>query len=191
MQMTGDYRIGATREVVWAALNDPEVLRRAFPGCESLDKTSSTAFEARLKSAVGPVSVRFATLITLSDIDPPNSYTLSGEGKGGAAGSAKGSAKVWLAEDGQGTVLSYEVEVKVVGKLAQLGSRLINVTAKKMAEDFFGRFSELVVAPAPAEPVAPVPVSRPLILRPAVWVAGLIVLGLLVLAVLALGMGGA
>jgi carbon monoxide dehydrogenase subunit G len=127
MQLTGEQ-----------ALNDPEVLKLCIPGCEELDKTSDTGFAAKVRAKVGPVSARFAGAVTLSELNPPESYTISGEGKGGAAGFAKGGAKVHLAEDGGATTLSYEVDAQVGGKLAQIGSRLISGTAKKMADDFFG-----------------------------------------------------
>ncbi|MCG8649802.1 MAG: carbon monoxide dehydrogenase subunit G, partial [Pirellulales bacterium] len=142
MQMTGEYRIEAARETVWAALNDPEVLKACIPGCEELEKTSDTGFAAKVKAKVGPVSAKFAGAVTLSDINPPESYTISGEGKGGAAGFAKGGAKVRLDEDGSATLLHYEVDATVGGKLAQIGARLIDGTAKKMADDFFGKFAE-------------------------------------------------
>jgi carbon monoxide dehydrogenase subunit G len=143
MKMSGEYRIEAQREEVWRLLNDPEALRQSIPGCEELTKTGDDSFEAKVRAKVGPVSAKFAGTVTLSDINPPESYTISGEGKGGAAGFAKGGAKVRLDADGTTTVLHYEVDAKVGGKLAQLGSRLIEGSAKKMADDFFGRFAEL------------------------------------------------
>jgi len=173
MDMKGEERIPAPREAVWEALNDPEVLKASIPGCQELEKTSDTGFSATVQAKVGPVKAKFKGEVSLSDIDPPNGYTISGEGKGGAAGFAKGGAKVSLAEDSGETVLSYEVDANVGGKLAQIGSRLIDSTAKKMAGDFFAKFSEEVVArtgtPAPetasepaaaAEPEAP-PVAAP------------------------------
>ena len=146
MDMTGEYRIGTTRQVVWDALNDPETLRQCIPGCEEINKLSDAELTAKVTAKVGPVKARFAGNVTLSDLNPPESYTISGEGKGGAAGFAKGGAKVHLAEDGDATVLTYEVHVSVGGKLAQLGARLISGTAKKMADDFFNRFSQAVHA---------------------------------------------
>jgi carbon monoxide dehydrogenase subunit G len=154
MQMTGQYRIEAPRETVWQALNDVEVLRQCIPGVEEIDKTSDTSFTAKVRAKVGPVSARFAGEVTLSDLDPPNGYTISGEGKGGAAGFAKGGAKVRLTDDGAATLLSYDVDAQVGGKLAQIGSRLIDGTAKKMADDFFSRFAATVGAGAAAEPAA-------------------------------------
>lgn len=157
MDMTGEYVIPAPRETVWAALNDVEVLKACIPGCESITKTSDTNLEAVVSAKVGPVKAKFTGVVTLSDIDPPNGYTISGEGKGGAAGFAKGGAKVRLADapDG-GTLLTYEVNATVGGKLAQIGGRLINSTAKKMADDFFASFSETVAEEVEtAEALAP------------------------------------
>lgn len=141
MDMNGSYDITAPREAVWAALNDVEVLKACIPGCESITKHSDTELEATVSAKVGPVKAKFTGVVTLSDMDPPNGYTISGEGKGGAAGFAKGGAKVSLVEAGAGTTLSYEVKANVGGKLAQIGSRLINSTAKKMADQFFSKFS--------------------------------------------------
>ncbi|MEM9683485.1 MAG: carbon monoxide dehydrogenase subunit G, partial [Pseudomonadota bacterium] len=130
MDMTGEYRIPAPREAVWKALNDPDVLKQCIPGCEEIDKKSDTEFAAKVTAKVGPVKAKFGGEVQLSDLDPPNGYTISGEGTGGAAGFAKGGAKVALAEDGAETVLSYTVNATVGGKLAQIGSRLIDSTAK-------------------------------------------------------------
>lgn len=158
MEMTGEYRIPAPRAVVWAALNDVEVLKAAIPGCETITKLSDTNIEATVVAKVGPVSATFKGAVTLSDLDPPNGYTISGEGKGGVAGFGKGAARVRLADDGDGTVLSYQVTASVGGKLAQIGSRLIDVTAKKLADDFFARFGALAAARAPtAAPTPPPP----------------------------------
>lgn len=144
MDMTGEYRIPASRETVWQALNDPEVLKQCIPGCEEIDKKSDTEFSAKVVAKVGPVKAKFGGDVTLSDLDPPNGYTISGQGTGGAAGFAKGGAKVDLAENGGETVLSYTVNATVGGKLAQIGSRLIDSTAKKMANQFFSKFAEVV-----------------------------------------------
>ncbi|MEP4767449.1 MAG: carbon monoxide dehydrogenase subunit G [Roseibium sp.] len=144
MDMNGTHRIPAKRETVWAALNDPEILKVCIPGCDSLEMTSETEMTAAVTSKIGPVKAKFKGAVTLSDINPPESYTISGEGKGGVAGFAKGSAKVSLVEEGEETVLTYEAKAQVGGKLAQLGSRLIDSTAKKMAEEFFTSFSEKV-----------------------------------------------
>ena len=164
MQMTGEYRIEAARETVWAALNDPEVLKASIPGCEELEQTADDAFEAKVRAKVGPVSARFAGAVTLSDIVAPESYTISGEGKGGAAGFASGGAKIRLdALDDGATQLHYEVDAKVGGKLAQLGSRLIDSTAKKMADQFFTNFAQQVstAAPTPEAPAAEAGTTTP------------------------------
>jgi carbon monoxide dehydrogenase subunit G len=187
MDMTGEYRIPAPRETVWKALNDPDVLKQCIPGCETLDKKSDTEFAATVTAKVGPVKAKFGGNVKMSDLGPPNGYTISGEGSGGAAGFAKGGAKVKLAEDGGATVLSYTVNATVGGKLAQIGSRLIDSTAKKMANDFFSKFAEVVggSAPAAAAPAAetptpaPAPVAEPgpkKGLPAAVWVIGVIVI---------------
>jgi hypothetical protein len=152
--MTGEYKIAAPREKVWAALNDPEVLRQAIPGCEDIKKLSDTELEASAKAKIGPMSARFAGKVVLSDLNPPVGYTLTGEGSGGAAGFAKGEAKVALSEDGDATILRYTVKAIIGGKLAQLGQRLIDSAAKKMADEFFEKFADLaggrIEMPAPA-----------------------------------------
>ena len=140
MEMHGERRIPAPRDAVWARLNDPETLKNCIPGCQELEKTSDTEFTAKVRAKVGPVSATFTGKVTLTDLDPPNGYTISGEGQGGVAGFAKGSAKVSLDEEGGETVLRYGVQGQVGGKLAQIGSRLIDATARKMADDFFTRF---------------------------------------------------
>ena len=141
MEMSGEYRIPAPRENVWAALNDPQVLRETIPGAESVEKIADDEFEAVAKAKVGPVSARFKGKVKLTDIDPPNGYTINGEGNGGAAGFAKGSAKVHLADDNGVTVLTYTVNAQIGGKLAQIGQRFIDSTASKLADEFFGNFS--------------------------------------------------
>jgi len=153
MDMTGEVRIPAPRAKVWSALNDPEILKQCIPGCEEIDKSSDTEMTAKVRAKVGPVSARFSGKVLLSDLDPPNGYKISGEGTGGPAGFAKGGATVHLADDGAAaTVLSYTVDANVGGKLAQIGSRLIDATARKMAGDFFTKFSEIVGAAAPVAP---------------------------------------
>lgn len=144
MKLTGERTISADRETVWAALNDPEVLKACISGCQSLEKTSETSFEAVVKQKVGPVSATFKGQVELSDINPPESYRISGEGKGGAAGFAKGGADIKLTENGEQTDLAYDVDAKVGGKIAQLGSRLIDGFAKKMADNFFETFQKVV-----------------------------------------------
>ena len=207
MDMTGEYRIAASREEVWRALNDPDVLKQSIPGCDEIIRTSDTTMTAKVTVKVGPVKAKFTGDVTLSDFDPPNGYTISGQGKGGPAGFAKGSAKVRLEQDGDGTLLKYEVNATVGGKLAQIGSRLIDSTARKMAKDFFGKFAEIVapppaVAPATPPPSAGMPVGEATRdqavlqpgetevtrkgLSPMTWVIGLIVAVLIILALFAL-----
>jgi carbon monoxide dehydrogenase subunit G len=144
MEIKGEYRIPASRETVWQALNDPDVLRECIPGCQALEKVSDTQFTATVKAKVGPVSATFNGEVTLEDLDPPAGYRIAGEGKGGVAGFAKGGATVRLDQDGGDTVLSYDAEAKVGGKLAQIGSRLIQGTARKLADQFFSNFAEKV-----------------------------------------------
>lgn len=150
MDMTGEYRIPAPRTDVWNALNDPDVLKACIPGCESLEMTSPTEMTAAVTAKIGPVKAKFQGAVTLENLNPPESYTIAGEGKGGVAGFAKGSADVHLAEDGGDTILTYTVKAQVGGKLAQLGSRLIDSTARKMADEFFGNFSQMVAGNAAA-----------------------------------------
>jgi carbon monoxide dehydrogenase subunit G len=141
MTMTGEIELAAPREAVWAKLNDASVLKACIPGCEELEPTEDGGFRAVAKMKVGPVSARFKGRVTLSDLDPPNRYRISGEGEGGVAGFAKGGATVALADKDGGTLLSYSVEAQIGGKLAQLGQRLINGTAKKLADEFFANFA--------------------------------------------------
>ncbi len=152
MEIKGEYKIAAPRDKVFAALNDQEVLRTCIPGCESLEKLSDTEMTAKVRLRIGPVSAAFSGKVTLSDIDPPNGYKITGEGQGGVAGFAKGGAVVKLTEDGSDTVLTYEVDAQVGGKIAQVGARLIAGTAKKLADQFFGKFAENVGAPLPVAP---------------------------------------
>lgn len=163
MDMSGEYRIPAPRDRVWAALNDPEILKQAIPGCEELVKHSDTELEAKVTAKVGPVKAKFGGNVRLENINAPVSYSIVGEGKGGAAGFAKGGADVHLEEDGSDTILTYNAKAEVGGKLAQIGSRLIQGTAKKMADDFFGSFSRIVtdaeVAAQPAPAAAPAPAA--------------------------------
>jgi carbon monoxide dehydrogenase subunit G len=167
MDMTGERRIPAPRQAVWEALNDPEVLKASIPGCESLEKLDGDQMKATAAIKVGPISARFTGKVQLSEIDPPNGYRISGEGQGGVAGFAKGGANVALTDDGADTLLSYQVNAQVGGKLAQLGGRLIDATAKQMADAFFDRFSAKVQAMSPAaeetaaEAVAAVPAPPP------------------------------
>lgn len=149
MEMTGSQSIALPQQRVWEALNDPEVLKACIPGCDSVEKLSDTEYKLTMTAAVGPVKARFSGKLLLSDINPPNSYTIAFEGSGGAAGFGKGSSQVNLTPEGAGTRLAYTAKATVGGKLAQVGSRLIDGVARKMAEDFFVRFNEKV-APAPA-----------------------------------------
>jgi hypothetical protein len=146
MEMTGHYQIAAPREKVWAALNDPVVLKACIPGCEELVKLSDTEMKATVKAKVGPVSATFNGTVTLSNVNPPNGYTISGEGKAGPAGFAKGGADVTLSDDDGVTLLTYSVKAQVGGKLAQVGARLIDATAKQMADQFFAAFAEKVAS---------------------------------------------
>ena len=201
MEIKGEYRIPAPRQKVWEALNDPEILKQTIPGCDELVKLSDTEMNGKVTAKVGPVSAKFAGKVTLSEINPPISYTIFGEGQGGVAGFAKGGAKVSLAEDGNETVLTYVADAQVGGKLAQIGSRLIQSTATVMANQFFSKFADVVAKanPAPAAP-APAPVPQPAGAAAApssapasrggisstVWIAGLVILVAIVLAIFAL-----
>jgi uncharacterized protein len=150
MEMTGERRIAAPRQRVWEALNDPAVLQAAIPGCESVERTAEDAFQAKVAVKLGPMSAKFGGKVQLTNISPPESYTISGEGQGGAMGFAKGGADVALEEVGPSeTLLRYNVKAQVGGKIAQLGARLIDSTAKSMAEQFFDRFAAQL-APVPA-----------------------------------------
>ena len=193
MDMTGEYRITAPQKKVWDALNDPDILKQCITGCEEVQKVSPTEFTAKVQARVGPVSARFGGKVTMTDLDPPNGYKISGEGQGGVAGFAKGGAEVRLTPDGDATKLTYKVTAQVGGKLAQIGSRLIDSTARKYADDFFAKFAAIVGAPAPAAapaapevapaaaPKPPVPTPAPMPaagmrLPPVVWAAILLAL---------------
>ena len=146
MTMSGEVQLPATRDAVWARLNDAETLKACIPGCEELTMLSATEFEAVAVNKIGPVKAKFKGKVTLSDLDPPNGYKISGQGDGGVAGFAKGGAEVKLTEKDGGTLLSYNVEAQIGGKLAQLGQRLVNGAAKKLADDFFVKFADAVKA---------------------------------------------
>jgi hypothetical protein len=158
MDISGEYRIPARREEVWAALNDPAILAACIPGCESLEKISDDKMNARVKAKIGPVSATFSGTVTLSNVRPPTGYTISGEGKGGAAGFAKGGADVSLEEGGGDTILRYTAKAQVGGKLAQVGSRLVESSTKRLADEFFNAFAaklgggEFVNVPAGVPP---------------------------------------
>ncbi len=159
MEMIGEQRIAAPRYTVWAALNDPDVLRRSIDGCESLERDGDDGFVAKVVARIGPVKASFSGRITFTDVDAPRGYTLIGEGSGVGAGFAKGIAKVSLADEGGMTRLTYSVQADVGGKLAQIGSRLIDSTARKQADTFFARFASIVqdgpTGPGSADATAP------------------------------------
>ena len=144
MEVRGEYQIASTREQVWAALNDPEILKACIPGCESIDKISDTEFAAKVTVAVGPVRAKFNTSLKLENVQAPESYTLVGSSKGGAAGFGKGTADITLSETDGGALLGYVAELRVGGKLAQVGSRLVLGATRKTADDFFGSFSKIL-----------------------------------------------
>lgn len=187
MEITGEYRISASRVQVWEALNDPDVLRACIPGLENLDKKSDTEFAAVVTTRVGPVKVRFEGSVTLSDLDPPHGYQIVGEGQGGVAGFAKGTCQVSLGEEGEETLLRYRADAQVGGKLAQIGSRMISGVAKKTADDFFSAFAKQMAISTDsgtssvketklADPtVLDTTTNRPAI-APAYWIGGLIII---------------
>ncbi|MBA4099776.1 MAG: carbon monoxide dehydrogenase [Rhodospirillum sp.] len=160
MELTGQERIAAPRAHVWQALNDPEILKACIPGCESIELLSPTEMKARVALKLGPIKASFSGQVILSDIDPPNGYTISGEGSGGSVGGAKGSAHVKLTDDAGATVLAYNVSSQVSGKIAQLGGRLVDSAAQKLAGDFFAKLNELVgqTVPTIAQTAPPSPV---------------------------------
>lgn len=185
MQMTAERYLAAPREAVWAALNDLKALRSSIPGCEALEWQGCETLKAEVRAKVGPVDARFRGKVTLRDRDPPNGYRIEGEGQGGAAGFASGFADVRLLPEGSGTLLRYRVEATIGGKLAQIGSRLIDAAAHKFADDFFERFARVVEPSPPALADESLPVVRVTRtgLRPMIWVPGLIALVALILLV--------
>ncbi len=144
MKMQGERLIQAPQQDVWKALNDPVVLKQCIPGCEEMQKVSDTDFSAKVRAKVGPVSLTMTGDVHLSDLNPPVSYRITGQGKGGAAGFARGGAAIRLEDKGGATLIAYDVDAQVGGKLAQIGNRLIDSTARKMADDFFSRFVAIV-----------------------------------------------
>jgi carbon monoxide dehydrogenase subunit G len=195
MDMTGEYRIPAPREKVWEALNDPEILKICIPGCQELNKDSDTELSAKVKTKVGPVSAQFTGKVTISDSNPPEGYKITGEGQGGVAGFAKGGAEVKLEADGNETILTYTAKAQVGGKLAQIGSRLIDSTAKKMAGQFFSKFAEEVgdnnatseeVDSTSLENATPSTeaLKKANGVSPAIWITGLIAIVVIVLVML-------
>ncbi len=159
MELSGEQRIPAPRQTVWEALNDPDVLKQCIPGCQHIEKSGDNEFTAKVKAKVGPVNSTFSGKVELTNLNPPESYTISGQGTGGAAGFAKGGADVHLKDEGDNTLLTYQVNAQVGGKLAQLGQRLIQSTANKYASQFFENFKNVVTEgeakPAEAEAEAP------------------------------------
>jgi carbon monoxide dehydrogenase subunit G len=166
MEMTGEQVIALPQQKVWEGLNDPEVLKACIPGCDTIERVSDTEYRIVMTAAVGPVRAKFNGKLLLADLDPPRAYTLSFEGSGGAAGFGKGGAQVALAPAGSGTRLTYKATAQVGGKLAQVGSRLIDGVARKMADEFFTRFNEKLAGPAPAAAPAGAPAKGP-------WLTGL------------------
>ena len=198
MKMDGEFRVPRDREAVWQALNDPAVLKDCLPGCQEIEKTSDTEMTATLTIKVGPVKATFAGAVTFSDLDPPNGYTLAGQGQGGTAGFASGEARIRLLDDGGETIVQYDVDAKVGGKLAQIGSRLIDSTAKKLAKEFFDSLAERLggagketgtedragpdtTTAAPVPPLAPAGQRKGL---PAVlWVSAVVVIAVILILV--------
>jgi len=175
MEMTGEQLIPAAQAEVWRGLNDPEVLKACISGCEAIEKLSDTEYSVVTTAAIGPVRAKFRGKLLLADINPPDSYSLSFDGQGGAAGFGKGSAKVSLATEAAGTRLSYTVKAQVGGKLAQIGSRLIDGVAKKMADDFFSAFNKKVAGPLPAAAATESPAETAPGAAPLWWVVAIIV----------------
>lgn len=180
MELHGQYTIDAPREAVWQALNSEDVLSKCIPGCETLEKQSDTAFSAVVQAKIGPVKAKFKGKVDLTDLNPPESYRISGQGSGGPAGFAKGGALVTLAEDGKATSLTYTVDAQVGGKLAQIGQRLIDASAKKLADEFFQNLSNHFSTEPVETPPAAATSSEGL--PPLIWVTTLIVATLLLLA---------
>ena len=154
MQQSGEYRISASRDSVWQALNDPDLLGECITGCQHVKKIDDEHFDVAVKAKIGPVSATFQAELELADLKPPESYVIRGNAKGGAAGFAKGQAAVRLAEDQGATVLTYDVEANIGGKLAQVGNRLVEGATRKMADDFFSAFSKRLDPAAVAAPSA-------------------------------------
>jgi carbon monoxide dehydrogenase subunit G len=157
MEMQGSRQLGVTQQQAWDSLNDPEVLKACIPGCEKVEATGENEYAVAMAVRIGPVSAKFAGKITLADINPPESYTISFDGSGGAAGFGKGNARVTLTPEGEGCTLSYTVGAQVGGKIAQLGQRLVDGAAKSMAEDFFKRFDQEMQRRYPSAAAAQVP----------------------------------
>lgn len=176
MKMSGEKTLALPQGEVWEALNDPEILRQSIPGCENFEALGDYRYRATVATKIGPIQTRFQGNVQLSDIDPPNGYTLSGEGSGGAAGSGKGSARIHLEPVPEGTYLTWDADAQVSGKLAQIGSRLIDSTAHMMANQFFDRFEQLLAGEKPQEQPVAISVFLPAWFRIAGWVALLIII---------------
>jgi carbon monoxide dehydrogenase subunit G len=146
MEMKGEQLIAASQADTWAALNDPEILKACIPGCESIERVTDSEYAVQMTARIGPVAAKFKGKLTLSDLKPPQSYSIAFEGQGGVAGFGKGGAQVQLAPEGEATRLSYQVKASVGGKLAQIGSRLVDAAARKLANDFFTAFNEKVAS---------------------------------------------
>jgi carbon monoxide dehydrogenase subunit G len=179
MEMTGEQLIPLPQAEVWRGLNDPEVLKACIAGCESIERVSDTEYRVAMTASVGPVRAKFSGKLLLSDLNPPNSYSLSFEGSGGAAGFGKGGAKVSLQTEGSATRLRYTANASVGGKLAQVGSRLVDGVARKMADDFFAAFNERLTGP-PVKPAEAVQAGGRRRIHPAWWVAGAVLAALLI-----------
>ena len=179
MEITGEQLIPLPQAEVWRGLNDPEVLKACIAGCEAIERVSDTEYRVVMVASVGPVKAKFNGKLLLSDLKPPNSYSLSFEGSGGAAGFGKGSAQVSLKTEGAATRLTYSAKASVGGKLAQVGSRLIDGVARKMADDFFTAFNDKLAGPAAKPAKADTPAGRSRI-HPAWWVAGALLAALLI-----------
>lgn len=181
MKLVGETKINASREVVFAALNDTDILQKAIPGCEEIVKISDTEMTAIVVLKVGPVKAKFKGAIQLSNLNPPEGYSITGEGKAGPAGGAKGGADVKLVQDGNGTILHYDVNAKVMGKFAQLGNRLIDSTAKKLSAQFFEKFAEIVEEKAgtASEPSGDVgdlaETNSSMFAKPGFWIAAAVI----------------
>src|SRR5262245_16116749 len=180
MEMTGEQLIPVSQDKVWRGLNDPEMLKACIAGCEAIEKVSDNEYKVSIVAAVGPVKAKFSGKLLLSDLNPPNSYSLSFEGSGGAAGFGKGGAQVALKTEGAGTRLTYSARASVGGKLAQVGSRLIDGVARKMADDFFAAFNEKLAGTAGKSEATAGQAGGKHRIHPAWWVAGVLLVALLV-----------
>lgn len=189
MEMTGEQIIDQPQSKVWEALNDPDVLKGCIPGCDTLDRVSDTEYKMTMTAAVGPVRAKFNGKLNLSEVNPPVSYTIAFEGSGGAAGFGKGSAQVSLSPEGSGTKLTYSAKAQIGGKLAQVGARLIDGVAKKMADDFFAAFKKRltpVAAEAPAATAEQPSTATPAAAVPAPKMTPLVMIGIALVVIIVL-----